>query len=142
MASYHQTTVIGNVGRDPDVKYLPSGQAALSMPVAVSEKFKGKDGEMREETTWYSVQVFGATAENCGMYLKKGSSVLVVGRMRERKYTTQANEDRRAWELMADKVQFLGSPAGAGSGASAAASARPAAAPAQNRPAVDDNVPF
>ena len=101
MASYRQPIVCGNLGRDPEIRYLPNGDAVANFSVAVTEKFKGKDGEAKESTTWYRINAFGKLAEICGQYLKKGASVLIDGKMQMRKYEKDGIE-RESWELRAD----------------------------------------
>lgn len=107
MASYQQTTIVGNLGKDPEQKFLPSGDAVTNFSVAVTEKWK-KDGEQKEQTTWFRVNAFGKLAEICVQYLTKGSGVLVVGKMQCRKWKDKEGQDRESWELRADSVQMLG----------------------------------
>ena len=107
MASYHSTTILGNLGRDPETRFLPSGEAVCNFSVAVTEKWK-KDGEQKEQTTWYRVNAFGKLAEICGQYLAKGSAVLVVGKMQARKWTDKEGNERESWELRADSMQMVG----------------------------------
>lgn len=114
MASYAQTTIVGNLGRDPETKYLQSGDAVCNFSVAVTESWKDKNsGEKKEQTTWYRCNAFGKLAEICGQYLKQGSQVLVAGKMQQRKYKDKEGQDRESWELKADQMTMLGSaPAG------------------------------
>lgn len=107
MAAFHQTIVMGNLGRDPEQRVLQSGDAVCNFSVAVTEKFKSQSGEARENTTWYRVNAFGRLAEVCGQYLKKGSPVLVTGRMQSRQYEKDG-VTRESWELRADSMQMLG----------------------------------
>ena len=86
MPNLNQVTIIGHLGRDPEVRYLPSGEAACNFSVAVTENWKAKDGEKKEHTEWFRVAFFGKLAEVCGEYLKKGSAVYVQGRQRTREY--------------------------------------------------------
>lgn len=117
MASFHQTIIAGNLGRDPEMRYLPSGEAVCNFSVAVTESWKDKNsGEKRENTTWYRVNAFGKLAEICGNYLKKGSGVLLTGKMQSRKWEKDGVE-RESWELKADQMQMLGGkPADGGQG--------------------------
>lgn len=136
MASYQQTTIVGNLGKAPEQKFLPSGDAVTNFSVAVTEKWK-KDGEQKEQTTWFRVNAFGKLAEICGQYLMKGSGVLVVGKMQCRKWKDKDGQDRESWELRADSVQMLGGkPEGQG---------KPAVTSAK-RPAsfddMDSDIPF
>jgi single-strand DNA-binding protein len=107
MANYHQTVIAGHLGRDPETRFMPSGDAVCNFSVAVTESWKGKDGDKKESTIWYRVNAFGKLAEICGQYLKKGSAVLVAGKMQSRKYEKDGVE-REAWELRADTMQMLG----------------------------------
>ena len=107
MASYHKTVILGNLGRDPEMRYLQNGDAVANFSVAVTEKLKGKDGEAKESTTWYRINAFGKLAEICGQYLKKGASVLIDGRMQMRKYQDKDGIERESWELKADSMQML-----------------------------------
>lgn len=107
MANFHQTIIAGHLGKDPDVRYLSSGDAVCNFSVAVTESWKSKGGEKKESTTWYRVNAFGKLAEICGEYLKKGSGVLVAGKMQTRKWEKDGVE-RESWELRADTMQMLG----------------------------------
>jgi single-strand DNA-binding protein len=125
MANFHQTVIAGHLGRDVEMRYMPSGDAVANFSVAVTESWKSKDGEKKESTTWYRVNAFGKLAEICAQYLKKGSGVLVAGKMQSRKYEKDGVE-RESWELRADTMQMLGSGSGSG-GDSASAPAQPRA---------------
>lgn len=110
MASYAQTTIVGNLGRDPESRYLASGDAVCNFSVAVTESWKDKSsGEKKEQTTWYRCNAFGKLAEICSQYLRKGSQVLIVGKMQQRKYKDKEGQDRESWELKADQMTMLGS---------------------------------
>lgn len=143
MASFHQTIVIGHLGRDPETRFLPSGDPVCNFSVAVTENWKDKSGERREKTTWYRVSMFGRIAEVAGQYLKKGSQVQIVGRMEERKWE-QDGVERTSWDLRADQMTMLGSASGnsnSGSGSgSSGGSRQQQSAPAQrSAPRADDN---
>lgn len=148
MASFHQTIIVGNLGRDPESRHLPSGDAVCNFAVAVTEKWKDKSGEAKETTTWYRVNAFGKLAEICGQYLKKGSQVMVTGKMQTRKWEKDGVE-RESWELKADQLQMLGGREG-GAASGGAPAQRQAAAPARQAPApsgggygaMDDDIPF
>lgn len=107
MANFHQTIIAGHLGKDPEIRYLPSGDAVCNFSVAVTESWKDKHGEKKEYTTWYRVNAFGKMAEICGKYLKKGSGVLVTGKMQTRKWEKDGVE-KESWELRADTMQMLG----------------------------------
>lgn len=108
MANFHQTIIAGHLGRDPETRYMNNGDAVTNFSVAVTEKWKGKDGGDKESTTWYRVNAFGKLAEICGQYLKKGSSVLVAGKMGAREWEDKDGVKRESWELRAETMQMLG----------------------------------
>ena len=171
MASVNKVILVGNLGRDPEIRYLPSGEPVANITIATSSKYKGKTGEMVEETEWHRVTFFGKLAEIVGQYLKKGRSVYVEGRIKTRKYTDKDGVEKYATDIIANEMQMLGGregmgepsgdEGGYGSGGgggggysrSAAPASRPqAAAPAPRqapapRPAagfddMDDDIPF
>jgi single-strand DNA-binding protein len=171
MASVNKVILVGNLGRDPEIRYLPSGEPVANITIATSSKYKGKTGEMVEETEWHRVTFFGKLAEIVGQYLKKGRSVYVEGRIKTRKYTDKDGVEKYATDIIANEMQMLGgregmgepsgdeggygSGGGGGGGYSrpAAPTSRPqAAAPAPRqapapRPAagfddMDDDIPF
>ena len=110
MASINKVILIGNLGRDPENRYLPSGEQVTSIAVAKTESWKDKTtGEKKELTEWSRVSFFGKLAEIAGQYLKKGSQVYIEGRLRTRKYTDKEGIDRYATEIIADTMQMIGS---------------------------------
>ena len=113
--SYHQTTIVGNLGTDPDLKYMQSGDAVCNFSVAVNEKWKNQAGEPQERTTWYRVAVWGAQAEPCHTYLKKGSQVMIVGTTSARGYIAQDGSAAASLDLKAQTVRFLSGGNGASS---------------------------
>src|SRR5258706_6542802 len=114
MASVNKVILIGNLGADPETRYLPSGDAVTNIRIATSEKWKDKGGEMKEHTDWHRIAFFGKTAEIAGEYLKKGSPVYVEGRIRTRKWTDKEGQDKYSTEIVADRMQLLGSRQGGG----------------------------
>lgn len=150
MASYHKTIVCGNLGRDPEMRYLPNGDAVANFSVAVTEKYKSKDGEAKVSTTWYRINAFGKLAEICGQYLKKGASVLIDGRMQMRKYQDKDGIERESWELRAETMQMLGGKpeqSGADSASTHSqprtnSSQKPADKPVPSIADLDDEIPF
>lgn len=113
---YSKTTIIGNLGRDPEIKFLPSGDAVTTFSVATSEKWTGKDGQKQERTTWYRVSAFAKMAETCNEYLRKGAKVFVEGTLQAdaqtggpRVWTDKDGNTRSAFELRASAVKFLSS---------------------------------
>lgn len=145
---HHRTTIIGNLGADPEVKYLPSGSAAANFSVAVNEKWKDKQtGEQKEHTEWYRCSCYGKLAELVGEYRKKGDLVYVEGRNRTRQYQDQQGNTRYMTELTVDTMRGLSGARSAGSGNQGQGQA-----PAQNQPQpqpgapgpddFDDDIPF
>ncbi|CEJ96290.1 Single-stranded DNA-binding protein [Caballeronia glathei] len=117
MASVNKVILVGNLGADPETRYLPSGDAVANIRLATTDRYKDKSsGEMKELTEWHRVSFFGRLAEIVNEYLKKGSSVYIEGRIRTRKWTDQAGQERYSTEIVADQMQMLGGRAGAGGG--------------------------
>jgi single-strand DNA-binding protein len=118
MASVNKVILIGNLGRDPETRYLPSGDAVTNISIATTEKWKDKaSGEMKEATEWHRVAFFGRLAEVAGEYLKKGSQVYVEGSLRTRKYQDkETGKDRYSTEIRGDEMKMLGSRPGGGRG--------------------------
>ena len=100
--------VIGNLGRDPEMRYTPSGQAVTNFTVATNYKYTTSDGEQREETEWFRISVWGRQAESCNQYLSKGRKVYVEGRLKSRTYETSDGQTRFSNEIFATDVRFLG----------------------------------
>ena len=117
MASVNKVILIGNLGRDPETRYLPSGDAVTNISIATTDKWKDKaSGEMKEATEWHRVAFFGKLAEIAGEYLKKGSQVYIEGSLRTRKYQDkETGKDRYSTEIRADEMKMLGSRPGGGS---------------------------
>ena len=117
MASINKVIIIGNLGKDPEVRYMPSGSAICNVTVATSRQWKNKEsGDKMEETEWHRVSLFDRQAEVAGEYLKKGSSVYFEGRLKTRKWTDKEGVERYTTEIIADVMQLLGSRQGAGGG--------------------------
>lgn len=153
MASVNKVILIGNLGRDPEIRYLPSGDAVANLRIATTDKYKDKSGEMQEATEWHTVSFFGKIAEVCGQYLKKGSQVYVEGSLRTRKWQDQSGNDRYSTEVRGDRMQMLGGRSGGGSASydeagSGTVPDTPKGKPAQpassqNGPfEIDDDIPF
>jgi len=132
MVSYNRVILAGNLVRDPETRFLPSGTAVASFSIAVNRRYK-TNNEVKEEVSYFDIVVFGKTGENCAEYLSKGRPVLVEGRLRQRSWEADGVK-RHKIEIVADNVQFLGSPRG-----QAAEGTVPAAA-ASEPP--DDDIPF
>jgi single-strand DNA-binding protein len=109
MPSVNKVIIVGNLGRDPEMRYMPSGDAIANIAVATSYKSKDKNtGEQKELTEWHRISFFGRLAEIAGQYLKKGSSVYVEGRLQTRKYTDKDGIERYATDIIAENMQMLG----------------------------------
>jgi single-strand DNA-binding protein len=151
MASVNKVILVGNLGRDPETRYMPDGAAITNVSLATSFQWTDKaSGEKKEETEWHRVVFRGRLAEVAGEYLKKGSPVYVEGRLRTRKWQDKEGQDRYTTEIVADAMQMLGSRGGAGEPRPEApeprAEAQPRAAPAK-KPAgkfddMEDDIPF
>jgi single-strand DNA-binding protein len=151
MASVNKVIIVGNVGRDPETRYMPSGDAVTNISVATSDRYKDKQtGEMKETTEWHRVAFFGKLAEIAGQYLKKGSQVYVEGRLRTRKWTDAGGQEKYSTEIVAETMQMLGGKpvGGSGDGGESYARSKPAeqSAPASSNAAslgaMDDDIPF
>jgi single-strand DNA-binding protein len=153
MASVNKVILIGNLGRDPEVRYMPDGGAITNISIATTENWKDKNGEKQEKTEWHRVAFFGKLAEIAGEYLKKGSQVYVEGRLQTRKWQDKEGNDKYTTEIVADRMQMLGSRQGMGGGGDRDAperdpAQRPAGKPAAAKPAgskfddFDDDIPF
>jgi len=116
MASVNKVILIGNLGRDPETRYTTGGDAVTNLNIATSEQWKDKGGEKQERTEWHRVVLFGRQAEIAGEYLKKGRSVYIEGRLQTRKYTDKDGVEKYSTEIVADRMQLLGSREGGGSG--------------------------
>ena len=115
MASVNKVIIVGNLGRDPEIRYMPSGDAIANIAVATSFKSKDRNtGEQKEITEWHRISFFGRLAEIVGQYLKKGSSVYVEGRLQTRKYTDKDGVEKYATDIVAENMQMLGGRQGAG----------------------------
>ena len=114
MASVNRVILIGNLGKDPETRYLPSGDAVANFSIATTEKFKDKSGAMQEHTEWHRISFFGRQAEIAGEYLKKGSPVYVEGSIRTNKWKDKEGQDRYTTEIRGDRLQLLGSRGGGG----------------------------
>ena len=162
----NKVMLIGRLGADPEVRYMPNGEAVANFSIATTDNWKDKSGQKQERTEWHNIVMYRRLAEIAGQYLKKGSSVYLEGRLQTRKWQDkQTGADRYTTEIIADQMQMLGGRAGAGGSADFGASddggfsvpqaaapsqqsyAAPASAPRQvQRPAhddfADDDIPF
>ena len=162
MASVNKVIIVGNLGRDPETRYMPNGEAVTNVAVATTESWKDKNsGDKKEITEWHRITFYRKLAEIAGQYLKKGSSVYVEGRLQTRKWTDKDGVERYTTEIIADTMQMLGGRPGGGGGSagmdddygssapaprqsSGGGNARPAAKPAaaSNFNDMDDDIPF
>ena len=114
MASINRVTLIGNLGRDPEMRYLPSGEAVASFSVATTEQWKDKSGAKQERTDWHRIEFIGRTAEVCGEYLKKGAPVYIEGRIQYDKWTDKEGVEKTMTKIRGDRMQMLGGRTGGG----------------------------
>jgi single-strand DNA-binding protein len=148
MASVNKVIIVGNIGRDPETRFLPSGDALTNISVATSDRYKDKaTGEMKESTEWHRITFFGKLAEIAGQYLKKGSQVYVEGKLRTRKYTDQAGVEKYSTEIVADSMQMLGGKMGDSTGGSSMSTAprersEVSTSASSSLGAMDDDIPF
>ena len=110
MANLNKVFLMGNLTRDPELRYLPNGTAVTTFTIASNRVYKLPSGEKKQDTTFMRVVVWGRRAETCGEYLSKGSSAFVEGRLQSRNWEGQDGQKRNTVEIVADNVQFLGSP--------------------------------
>ncbi|MDQ6618385.1 MAG: single-stranded DNA-binding protein [Pseudomonadota bacterium] len=115
MASVNKVILIGNLGADPETRFLPSGEAVCNIRIATTEKWKDRaSGETKEATEWHRISLFGRQAEVAGEYLKKGSAVYIEGRIQTRKWQDKEGKDQYTTEVRADRMQLLGGRGGSG----------------------------
>ncbi|OGI41086.1 MAG: single-stranded DNA-binding protein [Candidatus Muproteobacteria bacterium RBG_16_62_13] len=153
----NKVILVGNLGKDPEVRYSPSGGAVANITIATSESWKDKtSGEKQEKTEWHRVVFFGRLAEIAGEYLKKGAQIYIEGRLQTRKWQDKEGKDRYTTEIVANEMQMLGSRGGAGQPSSefnqdasynesgSVAAGKPAGAkkPATAGAEFDDDIPF
>lgn len=153
MANFNKVILIGNLTRDPELRYTPKGMAIAKVGLAINRNWTSEGGEKKEEVTFVDVDIFGRTAENVAQYMKKGRPIMIEGRLRLDQWDDkQTGQKRSRLGVVAETVQFLGSPSGGGGGGgeggesaprrSAPASApAPSSAPEPDMPS-DDDVPF
>lgn len=108
MVSVNRVILIGNLGRDPDLRYTPSGQPVAKFPIATSERWKDRDGQPQQRTDWHNIVAWGRQAEVCKEYLKKGSPVYIEGRIQSRSYEDKDGNRKYITEIIANRMQMLG----------------------------------
>ncbi|MFZ4858506.1 MAG: single-stranded DNA-binding protein [Desulfuromonadaceae bacterium] len=141
MASLNKVMLIGNLGKDPEVRFTASGQAVASFSLATSEKFKGKNGEWEERTEWHNITLWGKLAEIAGEYLSKGKTIFVEGRLQTRKWQDKSGNDRYTTDIVGDKMQML-SPKGEKSGGDNSSAPKNNSSNYEEPPIMDDDIPF
>ncbi len=115
MASVNKVILVGNLGRDPEVRFMPNGEAVCNFSIATTDSWKDKSGQKQERTEWHNIVMYRKLAEIAGEYLKKGRPVYVEGRLQTRKWQTKEGQDRYTTEIIADQMQMLGGRDGGGS---------------------------
>jgi len=118
MASVNKVILVGNLGRDPEVRFMPNGEAVCNFSIATTDSWKDKSGAKQEKTEWHNIVMYRKLAEIAGEYLKKGRPVYVEGRLQTRKWQTKEGQDRYTTEIIADQMQMLGGREGGSSNAS------------------------
>jgi single-strand DNA-binding protein len=118
MASVNKVILVGNLGRDPEVRFMPNGEAVCNFSIATTDSWKDKSGAKQERTEWHNIVMYRKLAEIAGEYLKKGRPVYVEGRLQTRKWQTKEGQDRYTTEIIADQMQMLGGREGGSSNAS------------------------
>ncbi len=136
MTSFNKVILLGNLTRDPEVRYTPNGIAVASFAIAVNRKYKQGD-ETKEEVSYIDIVVFGKQAESCGQYISKGDSVLIDGRLQQRRWETEEGQKRNKIEVVAQSVNFM--PKRTSGGGQAHGHAEP---PAQEAPVDEGDIPF
>jgi len=151
MAGINKVILVGRLGKDPDTKYMPSGDAVTNFSIATSETWKDKQsGEKKEKTEWHNIVAFRRLGEICGEYLRKGSQVYLEGKLQTRKWQDKNGNDRYTTEIVANEMQMLGNKSDSGGGyapaqskpAQAQSSAQPQPAVAMVEDGFDDDIPF
>ena len=137
MAGVNKAILVGRLGKDPEIKYTPSGTAIANFTMATSENYKDKDGQKQERTEWHRIVAFGKLAEICGEYLAKGKQVYVEGRIQTRSWDDKDGNKKYMTEIVANIMQMLGKADESATGASAADSSV-----VPESPQVDEDVPF
>jgi single-strand DNA-binding protein len=140
----NKAILVGNLGRDPELRYLPSGQTVANFTLATSDSYTDRGGAKQERTDWHNIVVYGKQADLCGQYLKKGRQVYVEGRISNRQWDAKDGSGKRyRTEIVAQRIQFLGGRAGAGNGANGGMDEPADFGPVDMPHAMDDeDIPF
>lgn len=139
MASVNKVILIGNLGRDPELRYTQGGQGVANFTLATNERWRDKEGQNQERTEWHRIVVWGKQAENCAQYLQKGRSCYIEGRLQTREWEDKEGNKRQTTEIVAQNVTFLGGRDGAPRGA--AVGGTPTDGPT-GPPTGGDDIPF
>jgi single-strand DNA-binding protein len=143
MAGINKAILIGNLGRDPELRYTAGGTAVANFTLATTESWNNnKSGQREERTEWHRVVAWGRTAELCAQYLSKGRTVYIEGRIQSREWEDKEGQKRRTTEIVANTVQFLGGPRGAGGGREAGTGGGPGEEPEAPPAPADEDIPF
>jgi single-strand DNA-binding protein len=118
MASVNKVILVGNLGRDPEMRFMPNGEAVCNFSIATTDSWKDKSGQKQERTEWHNIVIYRKLAEIAGEYLKKGRPVYIEGRLQTRKWQTKEGQDRYTTEIIADQMQMLGGREGGGGSSS------------------------
>lgn len=138
----NKVILVGNLGRDPEVRYMPNGNAVANLTLATSESWKDKNtGQQQDKTEWHRIVMFRRLAEIAGEYLKKGSQIYIEGKLQTRKWQDQSGQDRYTTEIVADELQMLGSRASAGGGSTEYNQEQPAYGGGQQQQAPQQQAP-
>lgn len=141
-AAVNKVILIGNLGRDPELRYTQNGQPVANFSLATSEQFNKKDGTRDERTEWHRIVAWGRTAELCAQYLSKGRTVYVEGRLQTREWENREGQKQRTTEVVAQSVQFLGGPRGSGAGGGGGGGRGGDDGGSDSSPPPDDDIPF
>lgn len=143
MASVNKVILIGNLGRDPELRYTQGGQAVANFTLATNERFANKAGEQQERTEWHRIVAWGKTGELCAQYLSKGRTVYIEGKLQTREWEDKEGHKRSTTEIVAQNVTFLGGPrSGAGGGAGGGAGSSSSSEREPSGPPPGDDIPF
>jgi single-strand DNA-binding protein len=146
----NKVILVGNLGNDPEVRYMPNGDAVANLSIATSESWKDKQGQLQEKTEWHKLTAYRKLAEIIGEYVKKGSRLYVEGKLQTRKWQDQQGNDRYTTEIIISEMQMLGGNENKGTGSAPQQQKAPAQQPQQKSPApmkdpdfdFDDDIPF
>jgi single-strand DNA-binding protein len=140
--SVNKVILVGNLGKDPDVRYTQTGSAVANFSIATSEQWNDRDGKRQERTEWHNIVVWGKQAESCGQYLSKGRQVYVEGSIRTRSYDDKSGNKRYITEIVAQRIQFLGGGGGTRLPQQTDAAPGDDMSMGGSQPPMDDDIPF